>query len=168
MALKVIFQPVEPKNICGYTLHGIFLKRQTEVSVIFARVVFIESLHIKAIWTAIFNGRLPKTFSAMLQVHTLVFTGKLVAEIEPLAIAAMGSAKFLRMKEDIAQKVLKKMPSVIDVSYVYTQGALDMETTIARESPPTVEKVSHPRTRRAHRRPQRQSKNSLFLAKPQQ
>jgi uncharacterized membrane protein YheB (UPF0754 family) len=130
MALKVIFQPVEPKNICGYTLHGIFLKRQTEVSAIFARVVCVEILHIKAIWTAIFNGRLSKNFSAMLRAHTLVFTDKLVAEIEPLAIAAMGSEKFLQMKEDIAQKVLEKIPSVIDASYVYTQKALDMETTI--------------------------------------
>jgi hypothetical protein len=66
----------------------------------------------------------------MLRAHTLVFTDKLVAEIEPLAIAAMGSAKFLQMKEDIAQKVLDKIPSIIDVSYEYTQGALDMETTI--------------------------------------
>jgi hypothetical protein len=95
MALKVIFQPLEPKNICGYTLHGIFLKRQTEDSAIFARVVCVEILHIKAIWTAIFNGRLLKNFSAMLRAHTLVFTDKLVAEIEPLAISAMGSAKFL-------------------------------------------------------------------------
>jgi hypothetical protein len=66
----------------------------------------------------------------MLRAHTLVFTDKLVAEIEPLAIAAMGSAKFLQMKEDIAQKVLDKIPSIIDASYEYTQGALDMETTI--------------------------------------
>jgi uncharacterized membrane protein YheB (UPF0754 family) len=130
MALKVIFLPLEPKNICGYTLQGIFLKRQTEVSAIFARVVCVEILHIKAIWTAIFNGRLSKNFYAMLRAHTLVFTDKLLAEIEPLAIAAMGSDKFLQMKEDIAQKVLDKIPSVIDVSYEYTQEALDMETTI--------------------------------------
>lgn len=130
MALKVIFQPIEPKNICGYTLHGLFLQRQKEVSAIFARVVCTEILHIKAIWTSIFNGRLSKNFFAMLQAHTLVFTDKLVAEIEPLAIAAMGSTKFLQMKEDIAQKVLDKIPSIIDASYEYTQGALDMETTI--------------------------------------
>jgi uncharacterized membrane protein YheB (UPF0754 family) len=130
MALKVIFQPLEPINICGYMLQGIFLKRQTEVSAVFARVVCVEILHIKAIWTAIFNGRLSKNFYAMLRAHTLVFTDKLLAEIEPLSIAAMGSDKYLQMKEDIAQKVLDKIPSVIDVSYEYTQQALDMETTI--------------------------------------
>ena len=130
MALKVIFQPIEPRDVCGYTLQGIFLKRQEEVSEVFARVVCVEILHIKAIWNAIFTGRFKNNFFAMLRAHTLFFTDKLVTEIKPLAIAAMGSAKFLQMKEDIAQKVLEKIPSVIDASYEYTQKTLDMEGTI--------------------------------------
>lgn len=116
--------------MCGYELQGIFLKRQKEVSEVFARVVCVEILHVKAIWNAIFTGRLSKNFFAMLRAHTLVFTDKLVAEIEPLAIAAMGSEEFLKMKEDIATKVIQKIPSVIDASYEYTQEALGMEDTI--------------------------------------
>jgi uncharacterized membrane protein YheB (UPF0754 family) len=131
MALKVIFQPLEPKNICGFTLHGIFLKRQAEVSKIFSRVVCVEILHIKAIWESIFSGRLSRNFFAMLRAHTIVFVDNLLVEVEPLAIAAMGSEKYLQMKEDIAQKVLDKIPTVIDVSYEYTQEALDMENTIS-------------------------------------
>ena len=42
VALKVIFSPIEPKQICGYTHQGIFLKRQTEVAETFARVVCVE------------------------------------------------------------------------------------------------------------------------------
>jgi len=133
LALKVIFEPVEPIKVCGFNLHGIFLKRQKEVSSVFARVVCTEILHIKAMWQAIFTGRLNKNFFAMLRAHTLVFTGKLIAEIEPLGIAAMGAEQFLQMKEDIAQKVLEKIPSVIDASYEYTQEALGMEQTIREE-----------------------------------
>jgi hypothetical protein len=148
LALKIIFQPIHPVNICGYTLHGIFLKRQAQVSAVFARVVCTEILHIKAIWTAIFTGRLKKNFFAMLRAHTLVFTGKLMAEIEPLGIAAMGSEKFLQMKEDIAQQVLDKIPTVIDASYEYTQEALGMEQTIREEMaklpPDQFEGVLHP------------------------
>lgn len=148
MALKVIFQPLEPRNVCGYTLHGIFLKRQAEVSKIFARVVCVEILHIKAIWESIFSGRLSKNFFAMLRAHTLVFVDNLLVEVQPLAIAAMGSEKYLQMKEDIAQKVLDKIPSVIDVSYEYTQEALDMENTISTKmaelSSSEFEGVLHP------------------------
>jgi uncharacterized membrane protein YheB (UPF0754 family) len=39
LALKCIFLPLEPTNICGFQVQGLFLKRQTEVSTVFARVV---------------------------------------------------------------------------------------------------------------------------------
>jgi hypothetical protein len=32
LALKMIFEPVEPVYICGMKLHGLFLQRQTEVA----------------------------------------------------------------------------------------------------------------------------------------
>jgi hypothetical protein len=130
LALKVIFSPLEPKKIFCWTLHGIFLQRQNEVSETFARVVMTEILNIKAIWDAIFKGPLSNNFFAMLRAHTLVFTEKLVAEIKPLAVASLGAERFARMKEDIAQKVIEKLPSIIDHSYEYTQEALDMETTV--------------------------------------
>jgi uncharacterized membrane protein YheB (UPF0754 family) len=105
-------------------------KRQNEVSATFARVIITEILHIRAIWQAIFTGPLSKNFFAMLRAHTLVFTEKLVAEIKPLAVAAMGAEKFARMKEDIAQKVIDNLPSIIDQSYEYSQEAMDMENEI--------------------------------------
>jgi len=148
VALKVIFSPIRPKVICGITFHGIFLKRQKEVSMIFARVICVEILHIKSIWNAIFHGSKRKNFVAMLRAHTLVFTEKLVVEIEPLAVAAMGSEKFLQMKEDIARKVTEKIPDLIDSSYEYTQKALDMENIIrekmAKLPPEQFERVLHP------------------------
>jgi len=148
VALKVIFSPVEPKRFCGITFQGIFLRRQKEVSEIFARVICVEIMHIKAIWNAIFHGSRSKNFTAMLRAHTLVFTDKLVAEIEPLAVAAMGSEEFLQMKEDIAYKVTKKIPDVIDSSYEYTQKAMDMENIIRTEManlpPEDFEGVLHP------------------------
>jgi uncharacterized membrane protein YheB (UPF0754 family) len=148
IALKVIFSPLEPRKFCGFTLQGIFIKRQKEVSETFARVVISEILHTKAIWQAIFTGPLSSNFFAMLRAHTLVFTEKLVSEIQPLAVAAMGAEQFAQMKEDIAQHVIDKLPDIIDQSYEYTQEALDMETTLRekmQELPPVeFEGVLHP------------------------
>mmetsp|Transcript_14777 Transcript_14777/g.41835 ORF Transcript_14777/g.41835 Transcript_14777/m.41835 type:complete len:416 (+) Transcript_14777:274-1521(+) len=149
IALKIIFEPLEPKYFLCWTIHGIFLKRQAEVSETFARVICTEILHVRAMWDAIFTGPLHKNFFAMLRAHTLVFTDKMTAEIKPLAIAGMGSAdKFNQMKESIAQKVLEKLPDVIDASYEYTQQALDMEATIRTKmsaiSSAEFEGVLHP------------------------
>jgi len=92
------------------------------------------------------------TLTAMLRAHTLVFTDKLVSEIEPLAVAAMGSVQFLQTKESIAMKVTRKIPDVIDSSYEYAEKAMDMETAIREkmtELPPQdFEGVLHPALRR--------------------
>jgi uncharacterized membrane protein YheB (UPF0754 family) len=69
-------------------------------------------------------------FYAMLRAHSLVFIEKLIAEIKPIAIAAMGAGKFGQMKEAMAQKVMEHLPEFIDRSYEYSQTALDMEREI--------------------------------------
>jgi uncharacterized membrane protein YheB (UPF0754 family) len=130
LAMKLIFRPIHPTKFLCWTMQGSFLKRQNEASATFARVVCVNILHVKAIWNAIFTGPLSKNFFAMLRAHTLIFTENLIAEIKPLAVAAMGADHFAQMKEDIATKVVDTIPSIIDQSYAYTQEALDMETTI--------------------------------------
>ena len=148
IALKVIFQPLEPRKFLCWEFQGIFLKRQKEVSATFARVVITEIVHIKAIWEAIFTGPLSTNFFAMLRAHTLVFTDKLLVEVKPLAVAAMGAEKFAQMKEAIAQKVMDKLPSIIDRSYEYAQEALDMENIVREKMsvlpPAEFEGVLHP------------------------
>jgi hypothetical protein len=133
VALKVIFRPLEPVKFLCWEIQGIFLKRQSVVSTIFARVIMTEIMHVKAMWEAIFSGPLSKNFEAMLRAHTLVFTDKLIAEIKPLAVAALGADKFAQLKEDIAQAVVAGLPTIIDHSYTYTQQALDMENTVAQK-----------------------------------
>lgn len=130
LALKLIFAPLHPKKFLCWTVQGIFLKRQKEVSETFARIICVEILHTKAIWDAIFDGPLSKNFVAMLRAHTLVFVESMLAEIKPIAIAAMGAEKYAQMKEDIAQKVIDELPGIIDQTYTYSQEALDMENTI--------------------------------------
>ena len=91
---------------------------------------------------------LSPNFFAMLRAHTLAFTEKLIVEVKPLAIAAMGADKFAQMKEDIAQKVIDNLPSIIDNSYKYTQEALNMENTVREKmqelSSSEFEGVLHP------------------------
>jgi hypothetical protein len=130
LALKVIFRPLRPHKFLCWTVQGIFLKRQAEVSETFARIVMTEILHVKAMWDCIFTGPLSANFFAMLRAHTLVFTDKLIADLQPIAIASLGAENFARMKEDIAQKVIDKLPTIIDNCYQYTQEALDMENSV--------------------------------------
>jgi uncharacterized membrane protein YheB (UPF0754 family) len=132
LALKVIFCPLNPTKVCCglFTLQGLFIQRQKEVSAVYSRVLMTDMLHVKALWDEIIYGKYSKNFFAMLRAHTIAFTDKLIVEIKPLAIVAMGIQQFNQMKEDIAQGVIKELPHIIDHSYQYTEDALDMEVTI--------------------------------------
>ena len=67
----------------------------------------------------------------MLRAHSIIFTENLIGDLlRHIAVAAMGAEEFSKMKEDIATKVMKKLPSIIDQSYEYTTEALDMENSI--------------------------------------
>lgn len=130
LALKVIFRPLNPHKFGPFTIHGIFLKRQQEVSETFARVNCVEILHTKAIWETILTGPMSSNFYAMLRAHSIVFTEKLVGGMKPFAITAMGSQQFAEMKEEIASKIAENLPIIMPHSYQYTTDALDMENTI--------------------------------------
>lgn len=140
LALKVIFRPLNPHKFGPITVHGIFLKRQKEVSETFARVNCVEILHTKAIWETILTGPLSPNFFAMLRAHSIVFTEKLVGGMKPFAVTAMGSEQFSGMKEEIAKQIADNLPAIMPHSYQYTTEALDMETTIRER----MQKLSYP------------------------
>lgn len=131
VALQIIFRPTEPKKIGPFIIHGLFLKRQKEVSETFARVISLEIIHTKAMWDAILQGPRSRNFFALLRTHTIIFTNKLIGQLQPIAVAAMGATKFADFKEDVATKVVDKFPSIIDLSYEYTTNSLNLEETIA-------------------------------------
>jgi len=130
LALKCIFAPLEPTKFLGITFHGIFFRRQKEVAATYARILCVEVLTMKAMWNGIFTGPKSANFNAMLRAHTIAFTEQFVQGIRPLVIVALGTEQFSQMKEDVASKVIKKLPNIIDESYLYMTEAMALEETI--------------------------------------
>ena len=136
----MIFRPLNPHKLGPFTLQGIFLKRQKEVSATFARVNCVEILHARAIWDTILTGPLSPNFFAMLRAHSIAFTERLVGGLRPLAIAALGAQRFAEMKEEIARQIAARLPGIMPHSYEYVTEALDMETTIREK----MQELSYP------------------------
>jgi uncharacterized membrane protein YheB (UPF0754 family) len=106
LALRVIFCLLRPRDVCCYTIHGLFLKRQVEVSETFARIICVDILHTKAIWERILNGPLSPNFYAMLRAHSIEFTDNHVGKMKPFAVSAVGgSARFAEMKDKSQDKL---------------------------------------------------------------
>lgn len=132
IALKIIFKPTNPIPLFGgrFKLHGLFLQRQDDVAVVFSRVQCVQILHVKAIWESILKGPKSKNFYAILRAHTIVFVEQILSSIKSILILKLGSKEYSTMKEDVALKIIEKLPEVIDESYEYTTKALNMEETM--------------------------------------
>ena len=130
LALKCIFQPVEPRRLCGVTVHGLFLRRQQEVSAQFADINAREILTPAAMWQAILAGPRREAFRTMLSRHTARFVDRLAGGLKPVVLAYVGADEFYRLRQKIALRTLQEMPQHIHLTYDYTGEAMDMETTL--------------------------------------
>mmetsp|Transcript_3502 Transcript_3502/g.10078 ORF Transcript_3502/g.10078 Transcript_3502/m.10078 type:complete len:415 (-) Transcript_3502:183-1427(-) len=130
IALKVIFEPIDPVRICGVTFHGLFLRRQQEVSAQFAKINSDEILTPEAMWTSILAGPKKEAFTAMLTKHTEKFVDNLAGGLKPLVLMYTGAEEFHRLKQRIALRTMAQLPEHIHLTYDYTKEALDMERTL--------------------------------------
>lgn len=152
IALKMIFTPVEPIPVnfgCfKYTFHGLFLKRQKEASVAFARKIVGTVLHSENIWKHMLNGPKSGAFRELLDVHIENFTERMIGQAGPLVKMYLGEGDFDKMKEIVRQMSQDQIEEIIEYMHEYTDEALDLENEIGAKMgalpSKDFERVLHP------------------------
>lgn len=79
VALKLIFEPVEPVVLCGLRVQGLFLRRQNEVADEFARCLVPATLTSEQLWGSILHGAKAANFRALLDRRTTQFVNGVAA-----------------------------------------------------------------------------------------
>jgi uncharacterized membrane protein YheB (UPF0754 family) len=106
LALNMIFRPVKPSKFLGFNIHGLFLKRQAEVSESFCTIVTEEILTVELIVQAMLTGKEAPRTRAIIQRHFEELVDEAVGVIKPLTQAAMGPKSFADLKQDTGQKAI--------------------------------------------------------------
>ena len=141
LALKWIFEPVNPTKFGPFVLQGMFLKRQKEVAAEFSTFFAKNVLNSKELWNSILTD--PETqpaFHKLFTAHLLKFvssvTGALQIDIDP---AMMSSA---------AKSAIVKFPDHIHVLHDYVNEKLGLRETLRvqmeKMSSAQFEQVLHP------------------------
>lgn len=132
LALKLIFQPIEPIKIMGgrFTLQGLFLKRQREASAKFASKMVASVLHSENIWHHMMTGPKSDGFETLLRKHADDFTGRMVGFTQPLVESYMGAENFVKMRAEIQDITVQEIVNIVEYMHDYTNQALDLETEI--------------------------------------
>ncbi|OQR92320.1 hypothetical protein ACHHYP_03807 [Achlya hypogyna] len=130
LALKMIFEPVNPRKVCCFTLHGLFLRRQKEVAAVYAKMVASDVLNARNIIEAILKGPASdKLFELVYaNVQTAVNAGASIAD--KIVSIGIGQDTYNSIKDDITDLIVQKFPESLRHIEDYTTVALDLETTL--------------------------------------
>lgn len=135
-ALTILFRPVEPIQILGVKVHGLFLQRQKEVSQEFASFVTQNLLTPDKLWNALSTGPRCSRLESLIKEE---LKRELVFFLPGLSDGDWSL---------FANKVLKALPRSAKCTHDYMQKELRLEETIRAEmlkmKSAEFERVLHP------------------------
>lgn len=149
LALKMIFEPVEPKILCGMKLHGLFLQRQREVAAVYGKLVTENVLSTKSILRALLNGKTSDKLFSIVTFHVKnsidAFGGDDAAVFLKMQV---GDEKYNEIKQEVCDMVVRSMPEAMEHIVAYADEALDLERTLREKmgllSSSEFERLLHP------------------------
>jgi uncharacterized membrane protein YheB (UPF0754 family) len=106
IAIQLIFTPLEPKKIGPFTLQGLFLKRQHEISEEFSRVFTEDVLTAQeVVHTMVHGGRSERTMSLLRAHISEIMENKLIVQLATQA--AVGPEGYADLKDAALEKALQ-------------------------------------------------------------
>jgi uncharacterized membrane protein YheB (UPF0754 family) len=137
LALQLIFRPLKPVKIGNFSIQGMFIKRQQEVSVEYSRMVASKIITIENIFEYIIRGpgstRLRKIVRRQIDKTINETAGVLRSALE----AYTGSRMFVHIRNIACFRFMQELPMNIRHVFGYAENALDLEA-ILREKMSTL------------------------------
>ena len=130
IALKLIFEPIDPVDLGCYKLQGLFLKRQNEVASEYAKIVTQEILSSKNILQELVRGPSSDELVDILYRHVRSACDDQAGVYTPLIQIAIGVDTYSKIKDVIADRIFQNLPEVITHLEPYADEALDLENTL--------------------------------------
>ena len=132
LALKMIFEPREPRQIGPFRWHGLFLKRQAEVSEAYAAFFAERILHPQALTHAVLEGPASDRLVGLLQVYAGEAVDTAASLAKPVVTLALGSRAWSDLKASISARLAQVVPAELDRVQDYAGEALDVQGELER------------------------------------
>jgi uncharacterized membrane protein YheB (UPF0754 family) len=147
-ALQMMFRPLQPKKIMGVTVQGLFIKRQQEVAADYAALISKQLLTPANMMEELFRGALSDRIMELIQRNVREMIDAQTGSIRPLVVYAVGSQKYIEMKNVVTDKILEKLPETMKHMESYAEDAMDVRNTLVermqRLSPEEFEGMLRP------------------------
>ena len=153
LALKLIFEPVEPRQLGPFKLQGLFLKRQDEVSQEFAEFMSANVLNAPRLWQELLSGSRSSGFWRLLALRVdsalgVAPDGGLPNFAGQTLYQLLGKEDWEWLRKEAAARLRKELPGAVPAVYELTEESLQLKATMVDEmgklTSAEFERVLHP------------------------
>jgi uncharacterized membrane protein YheB (UPF0754 family) len=124
LAMKLIFEPVEPRRIGWITLHGLFLRRQREVADVYAGIIADEIVTLSNIGEHLLHGPRADRTRQMLESSLRPAVDRASGVARPALRVAMGTREYDSIRESVAVEAVEyTMTPLTDPEFNRRQSA---------------------------------------------
>jgi uncharacterized membrane protein YheB (UPF0754 family) len=124
IALKIIFEPKHPIKFLGMTFQGMFLKRQKEVSRVYADIIESKLMTSKNIMEIALHGSGSGQLLELIEMHVNDAIERYVAMAQPYFGLGVGSERYFQMKQLAVKRIFEDSEKYLAYAYEYTNKAL--------------------------------------------
>ncbi len=124
IAIKIIFEPKQPIRIAGFTIQGMFLKRQTEVSRVYADIIEQKLINPKNITHMILHGSGSAQLLELIELHVNDAIERYVAIAQPYFALGVGSENYFKMKSMAVKRLFEDSDKYLYYAFDYANEAL--------------------------------------------
>jgi uncharacterized membrane protein YheB (UPF0754 family) len=130
MALKLLFHPREPRKILGFTLQGIFPKRQQQIAGSLGKIVGQELLSFGDIESAITNPGNVRKILPVAEAHIDNFLRYKLKESMPMISMFIGEKTIEQLKTVFMAELEELFPIIMKDYTTHLRNDLDLESIV--------------------------------------
>lgn len=130
LGLQMLFRPLEPRKVMGYTLHGLFLKRQQQVARDYAALISKQMLTPGLMMEELLTGPKSDRVIQLVEKHVRRVIDEQAGFARPLVLYAVGTERYLKMKAAVATQILDRLPETMRHMEEYAEDAMDVRNTL--------------------------------------
>jgi uncharacterized membrane protein YheB (UPF0754 family) len=133
MALKLLFHPRHPKKFLGFTLHGVFPKRQQQIAESLGRIVGQELLSFGDIEEAITRPEAVQRILPMAEEHVDNFLRVKLKESMPMIAMFVGDKTIAQLKTVFMTELRELFPVIMKNYVANLRNDLDLERIVVEK-----------------------------------
>ncbi len=124
IAIKIIFEPKHPIKFFGFTIQGMFLKRQKEVSRVYSDIIEKRLLSSKNITEALLHGPGSDCLLELIELNVNDAIERYISVAQPYFVLGVGTENYYKMKSLATQRIFEDSDKYLSYAHEYTTEAL--------------------------------------------